>query len=216
MPTPPTPFTSAIELLELEVRAVVARCERIGIARDLAEDDRHHSLRGLVGDVQRTADEEQRRRLAAARAAEQAAQEELEARRKATRQAGVVLGLDALCAAHDLTDQDRTMLVLAALPAISREMGSHLDRLATHGWSAATPEVVAAYLELNFARRIELRRRLRADALMLKHGLVTVDLGRTCDPADWPGAEIRLTAKAWATLIGEDPSCGQAAHPASP
>lgn len=89
-----------------------------------------------MGDVAATLDEEERRRLNAARAREEAAQTMLEARRAATRKAGVVVGLDALCEQHSLTGEDRVPLVLTAIPAVSREMAVCFDGISIHGYGS--------------------------------------------------------------------------------
>jgi len=216
------PFASAIGLMEAEITAAVARCRRIGVERKLAEDHRDDRHRiGVVGDVAATLDEEERRRLNAARAGEEAAQAMLEARRSATRKAGVIVGLDALCEQHGLTEADRAALVLTAIPAVSREMAVCFDGISVHGYGSdlVSIEAVANYLELGFVERIGFVRRFRAEAPLVRHGLLNVDVGRSCDPQDWTDAVIKFTSKAFATMTGVEvegdanaevcPGCGR-------
>jgi hypothetical protein len=78
-----------------------------------------------------------------------------------------------------------------------------------------TVDAVATYLDLDFAEGIALRQRMRAGAPLLKHGLLSVELGRTCDPQDWPTAEIKITRRAWAAMIGEAASDDVLGQPAA-
>ena len=220
--TEPKSFTSAIDLIEAEITAAVARCHRLGVERKLTEDHRDDRHRiGIVGDVAATLDEEERRRLNAARAGEKAAQAMLEARRAATRKVGVLVGLDALCEQHDLTDADRAALVLTSIPAVSREKAACFDGISVHGYGSdlVSIEALANYLELEFVERVGLVHRFRATAPLVREGLLNVDVGRSCDPQDWTDAVIKVTSKAFATMTGgqvEDdehgetcPACGR-------
>jgi len=216
------PFTTAIDLLEAEITAAIARCNRIGVERKLADDHRDDRHRvGVVGEVAATLDEEERRRLRAARVGEDTAQATLEARRTITREAGVVVGLDALCEQHGLTDEDRGALVITAIPAVAPELAACFDGVSIHGYGSdlASIESVANYLELGFVERIALVARFRGDAPLVQHGLINVDVGRTANPQDWTDAVIKITSKAFGTMtgvqMGDDehietcPACGQ-------
>lgn len=199
------PFANALDLLEAEITAAVARCHRLGVERKLTEDHRDDRHRiGIVGDAAATLDEEERRRLNAARAGEEAALAMLEARRAATRKAGVLVGLDALCEQHSLTDADRTALVLTAIPAASKEMATCFDGISVHGYGSdlVSIEAMANYLELGFVERIGYVGRFRAEAPLVRDGLVNVDVGRNCDPQDWTDAVVKVTSKAFATMTG--------------
>jgi len=199
------PFTSDIDHISAEIEAVTARCNRHKALRDLDGDHVLSRYRlGVLGTIETTATEEERRRLHAAEATEKTAAEALAARLDLTRKTGTVLALDALCADLQLDHVERTTLVLALIPAISRELASCFDGISSHGYGSDTVSVEALgnYLELDLGDRLNLRRYFGADAPLVKHCLVTVDLGFTSAPQDWPEATIKLTTKAFEAIIG--------------
>ena len=198
------PFTNDIEYLASEIEHITARCAVMKVLRSVNEQHHIPGGSGILGHQEATATEEEKRQLAAAKLVEQAAVEKLHARLKATRDAGVTLALDVLCEEHGLNTIDRTTILLAAIPACSRDLCDDLDGISSRGYGSdvVTVEAVANYLELELADRIHLRRRFGVEAPLVKAALVTVDLGFSSAPQDWPEAIIKLTSKAFDAILG--------------
>ena len=192
---------TALDILEAEVNLAVARCKRIGIQRKILDEQDDHLRTGIVGISTATETEEERRHLHLARVAEQAAQTALEARQTGCNE---VTGLDALCSQHRLTEVERAVLVLAFIPAASKEMAGCLDHISVHGYGSdvLVVESVANYFEMGFADRLVVVDYFRADAPLVQHGLVNLDVGRSGDPQDWRDAVVRLTSKAFEAIVG--------------
>jgi len=192
---------TALDILEAEVNLAVARCKRIGIQRKILDEQDDHLRTGIVGISTATETEEERRHLHLARVAEQAAQTALEARQTGCNE---VTGLDALCVQHRLTEVEKAILVLAFIPVASKEMASCLDHISVHGYGSdvLVVESIANYFEMNFADRLAVVDYFKADAPLVRHGLVNLDVGRCGDPQDWRDAVVRLTSKAFEAIIG--------------
>ena len=138
------PYTSDADYIEALASAIHARARLIG-ARMKARNDADEDGVGLVlaGDDEHVPSEA-RAKITRLAATEQRLWLEIDSRRRATRAAGRLLGLDDICEEHDLDDTERLALVLTTLPAVGLEFAEVLGDVASFGFAvmSATPEMV--------------------------------------------------------------------------
>ena len=218
------PFANDCEYLEAEFRWVKARCRYLGARMD-AEHEAEKEHIGLTDgdDPQAGWPGEARTKVSSLGSAETTLRETIDARLVATRAAGSILGLDKLVQQHDLDATERTVLLLAAMPAVGLELYDVLGRIGSFGFAlmSITPELVATFAGLGLEGRLRLREQLGPAGKLVTGGLVEVDLpgGERCQ--DFPTASVFIQNGAFEVIVGTAsldvegicPCCG---HPAQP
>ena len=164
--------------------------------------------------------EDARRKVALLSASEISLREQLDARLEATREAGVVLGLDRLVQQHALDEVDRLVLLLTVMPACGLELTEVLGSVGSFGFAimSITPELVAVFCEMNLAGRLQLRERLGERGPIVRAGIIDVDLPMGGERVqDWPTGSLYVEQAAFEVIVGIEgtataascPSCGQ-------
>lgn len=202
--TKPAPFKTDIDYLTAEISHIRARSKRIGVQRQLREaEDALVPIRGMVGAARTPEPEELQRVLAIYEQAEADIREEIDQRLAVNRTVGPALELDSLCGEHGLGAFERTVLLLAVLPALGEDISSVLDPSSGRGYVGAflTAQDIWQFMGLGIEERIRSRLALLPTAPLLKAGLVTVDLGRSASPASLPDARIELTSLTFSRIV---------------
>jgi hypothetical protein len=202
---PIAPFEDDIEFLAAgEIPWARARSKRIGVQRELHQaEDEILPLRGVVGTARTPKPDELRRYFAIIQHEEDGLRRDIDARLALNRSGGPTLGLDALCAEYGLGVFERTLLLLAVLPALGEDIFSVLDPATARGYmgSLLCPEHIWQYLEMNVEERIKSRLALLPTAPLLGAGLITLDIGRSASPASIADARIEITSAAFAKIV---------------
>ena len=213
------PYTNDAEYLEHLALGVKARAYHLGAvikARRDAEDDPDVGLT-VVGTNKANGG-----RLARLAAIDERVWAEIDARRKATREAGVILGLDALCNEHDLDEVERGTLILAIIPCLGLDLFDMLGEVASFSFAlmSITPEMVAQFAGLDLAARVELIDRLGPTGRLVQAGLVEVDHRDGERLQEFWSSGIFLTESAFGRITGcesrraegADQSAGRVLH----
>ena len=208
------PFANDAEMLDLAFTWLTTRARRLTLDREIRD-----ATRNDIGAVFRACDrrrtqdidDEAPDRAAALRALEERQHGELHERREAHRAdtAARPLGLDRLSLLRQLCE-DEEVVVLAALCGAISEEGSTVmfGDLAIGYFGNMTVEGVSRLLDAQTtADRLRIRRMFQDDSPLVKGGVIVVD-HLTREPAypdDLLGARLRLTDRAFATLVGDGP-----------
>ena len=210
------PYASDIEYVTALGAAVKARAYHLGArieAHRDAEDEGEPLSIVEVGDNPKVA------RLGAI---EQRLWAEIDARRKATRDAGRTLGLDALCAEHDLDEVERQILILTAVPCCGLDLYETLGKIGQFSFAimSVTPEMISIFCDLDLAGRLRLRDQLSPEGKLVSTGLIEFEAYGAERVQDFWSGGVSLTELAFDRIVGrvaEDdglcPCCGQAAEP---
>jgi len=198
------PYSSDIEYLMDEIEHIRCRSRRIGLQRELSESEPTPPKRGVVGPNIDTEHEELRRRCQPLETEEQRLRQMIDARLRATQEAGVSLGLESITKEHDLDQFSRTVLLLATISALDTDHQSLLEKLAPSGFGCCslTPEMVWAYLEFTLEDTLLARVALLPEAPLLQNDLVLLRVGENSNPGDYPGAGIEVSSEAFAQVVG--------------
>jgi hypothetical protein len=198
----PKPFANDVDYLEAEGGFILARAARLTAERKLVED-RHDSRRDTIGIKASAASKEGERRITILRETEDRLRADLDGRLSATHAAGPTLGLDALTAEFELGPVERTTLLFGTLAALDEKFEEAIRDIGSHSYgSQLCPELVFAYLELDFAGRVEARPVYFPASPLLKHGLIALTTGNSATPYDLRSAYVTITPKAFNTVIG--------------
>ena len=215
------PFNSDPEYLEAEFSWVAARCRYLGARMDAERD----ALDDQVGPVSAENPEsvwpaETRARVSRFAAAETTLRQQTDARLEATREAGIVLGLDRLVDAYELDEIDRQVLVLTAMPACGLELVDVLGTIGSFGFAicSITPELIAVFHSLDLAGRLKLRHRLGPERKLVTARLIEVDVPCGERVQDWPAASIFIEEGAFEVVVGlqsdlPSPNCVSCGQP---
>jgi SpoVK/Ycf46/Vps4 family AAA+-type ATPase len=205
-PIPPQPFETDLDYLESELQWVATRCKRIGTELRLdalANGEQSRRWRHDNDDDAGTL----RRRQVQLSQAEEMARASIDQRRAATAEAGHTLALDRLCQTYQLSDFERSVLLMAAAPSFSGRFEEHFGHLLHEGHHLATPsvEIAFAFAELGFADRIRHRSVFGTKATLSANDLIHVDLrDRYNNPEDLLDASITINAMTLNYLLGDD------------
>lgn len=202
----PEPYRSPAEHLEDEVRWVRARC--FWLAEKLkAQQEADKQALGLVPAEQAGVPPDTKRRLTLLAASEVNIRAAIDGRLQATRAAGIALGFDTICTEFDLDAVDRNAVLLCAIPPLGFELGEVLGTIAAFGYAimSVTPETVAIFSGLDLAGRIDLRRRLGPDGKIVRGGVVKIEMPRSEEMQDFPGASLFIQAAAFWQIVGLAP-----------
>jgi hypothetical protein len=198
------PYSNSIDHLQDEVLGwLPTRCHLVAVERELAEATTPPTLNlSVVGREEMTSPEELRRRVAQLALGEAKVRAEIDARIEATLATGLELGLTRVCRELGLDQVERATLLMTFVRAVDVSTAEPLEKLSAWGFGDVTPDLVARFCELPFADRIGLRNYYGADGRLVREGLITVVLGRTAYPADWPSCGLKLTNKGFTALTG--------------
>ena len=198
------PFGCDAEYLQAEIEGwMTARCLHVAARKQLAEAGVSANRNiTVVGHEDMTACEELRRRIAKLAVGEADIRAEIDARIAATKAVGTDLALERLCREHDLDSMSRATLLLCFSRTVPGGVAEPLEQIGLFGFNEVTLDLVARFCELDFAERVGLRLVCGAEGRLVRAGLVTVGLGYTAGPGDWPSASLGLTATGWSAMAG--------------
>ncbi len=203
------PYESDLEYFQDELEWVEERARRIldemALARvEAGEEVDEYS--GRFGREELPSPKVLRSRADRHRRTEEGIRALIDSRIQATRQAGVVLALDRLCASHGLDEFERTILLLASAPCFSRrfeELLGALDRDRTS--SGASVEVIFTFCEKSMEERIRLRNRFSPRASIFAKDLARLDMTHRYDnPKNLLVAEVNLSDRTFNFLVGDE------------
>lgn len=117
---------------------------------------------------------------------------------------GKVWALDALADEHGLSEQERNVVLLAALPAVIPKASKLVEELDFYGSSfGITPETMWAFHELTGVERLQARQWFDPSAPLIAGGLIHLDgFDPNAPPEDLNTVRIRLAPKVFETLVG--------------
>src|SRR5690554_711746 len=125
-------------------------------------------------------------------------------RLEATRAGDFKPAIDTLVELYELSDFERTVLLLAAAVAFSRRFEDLYGELQNNRFGL-TVESVFNFCELPFAERITRRRVFSKASALLKNDLVSLDLSsRFNAPEDLLDAQVQLANRTFGYLVGDD------------
>ena len=201
------PYDNDLEYLQDELAWIEARARRVGaqIRMKLLEAGEELPSRGW----NKRKDDESPWALQKSRESfqgrERRLRKKIDQRLAAHRAAGGDLAVDRLCQSCGLDDFERTVLLLATAPCISRKYESIFEALDRDGMQTSlNVEVAFTFLETPLAERVERRRTFSPRGALMQRDLVTVDVfNRYNNPKDLLVAEIDLTARTFNYLLGD-------------
>ncbi len=119
---------------------------------------------------------------------------------------GKATRLQELCTMHGLDDFERHVVLLAVAPCFSREFEELYTQLDPQDLShGLTVEVVFAFRETPFAERIDRRTCFSLHGGLIKNDVLVVEMGnRFCGPKDLLTADIEVTSRTFAYLVGNE------------
>jgi len=203
-----TPFATNADYIQTELAWLTARTCRLHAQHELREAEQEVDVRGTrLGRRHRpVAAEEARRQVEVHRAEEKLLRSEIDARLKVTRQAGVVVGLDSLCAEHGLNDNERLALLTATVPCLGEGLTQRvLGKLDSYIVSSPSVEMLILLTEAeSVGDRLAVRAMFASSEVRLvRCGLVAMDFfNKEASPADLPGAQFSLTASTFNKIVG--------------
>jgi hypothetical protein len=209
------PYTDDIEYVSDLTAAVKAKAfhlaARIEVVRNAEEKSRGI---GIVRS-RREPEEPDVARLAAV---DERLWSQTEARRRASRDAGVVLGLDALCEKHDLDEVERQVVILALMPCCGLELFDQLGQLAAFSFAlmSVTPEMIAVFTDLDLRGRMALLDQLSPSGRLAQAGIIELEAwGKERVQDSWSSG-VFVTDAAFDRIMGREtaddaqcPCCGQ-------
>lgn len=207
----PQPYADDLDYLQAEVEWVVARCRRIGLQRALdkavGRDDGEAFVRAMASADGDAPVAMLRRRLARFLRNERHVRADVDARLAVTRAAGRVLALDRMCDLHGLGDIERQILLVAAVPAVSRVLSEALDSCEWSGCASGCLSVdgVLTFVGAESADRVRFRDLFRRHASIVKNDLIRLDFPgtRILHPEDLLGSNVRLATRTFAIMTGD-------------
>ena len=194
--TNPIPWKDDPEFLDQAIATLHARCRRLVAERQLQEAKRE----GLFDEG------EAQQKAISARQVEDQSKAALEARFAVHRSQGSFrLGIDRLTSEADLGEQERALLLHAYVAAISEDTAAQVfEGLDFALYVSMTVEGICRVLEADtVADRLRVRRMLRTDGPLVRHGLVRL-VGKHDEdiPQDLNGVDVKLTRRAFEVLSG--------------
>jgi hypothetical protein len=201
--TEPHPFTNDIAYILAELEWIKTRSRRIGFGNELDEyaQDVSHTK---IGNTKKTKTEELNRRYANMLEEENTLRGEIDERLLRNREAGPIIGLEAICHKFNLEKFERTLLLLSVLPTLGEDLTKVFDHSFGAGFCGRylTVNGVWEFLELSVEERIKSRLTLLPEAPLLKFGLISMDIGRCYTPAKITDAYVELTHAAFSIIVG--------------
>ena len=213
------PFGSDPEYLTALGVAVQARARHLGArieARREADEEGEGLPIVIVGDDPT----DQNPKAARLASIDERLWSQIEARRKATKDAGRVLGLDVLCDEFDLDRVERQVIILAAVPCLGLDLYETLGQIGQFSFAlmSVTPEMVAVFADLDLDGRLKLRDQLGCDGRLAQAGLIEAEGWGEKRVQDFWSSGVFLTEMAFNRVVGKEPAddgkcpcCGQVA-----
>lgn len=200
----PAPWSSDLDYLRAELEWIEARCERLALERlavRVASPDYHPSFGDPVSKIDRAS---LPRRVAEAHELEKTMRVVVDERLAAHRAKGAELALDRLCRTHGLDDFERTVVLLAAAPCISRRLEREFGRIETEDMPVLTVDATFAFAELDFAERVARRGSFARRSRLVANDLIAAPAtGRFASPKELLSAEVEIRPRTFAFLLGE-------------
>ena len=203
------PFRDDAEYLENEHQWIVARAARIGLQRRLKQDTGHGAIavhrQWPVDDAYLAS---VRQRLVEAEAVERGIRDHLLEERLAVHRAtpgACKLGLDRVCEDHNLNEDERLVLVIATIIAVS---GYHADTVndalaGSRHFSQTIDDCITLIDPRGATEAVRARMLFHADAPIVRAGLITVEVhDKHTTPADLLEARVSITHAAFAMITG--------------
>jgi len=198
------PYPSDVAYLDDEMAWIEARARRIGAERQLAslglpEAERRYGSR----------DERSPASLRAQRArhleAETGLRARIDARLAVHGAIGRPLAVDRLVAVYGLGPQERTVLLLAMGPCLSRTISRAYGLIDGEECDALTIDAALGFLEIPTGERVAARGMFGPSATLLAADLVTLgSMRRSAEPKDVLGLECSLTSRTFSLMVGRD------------
>ncbi len=207
-PTPAIlPFRDDSEYIAVEHEHLVAKAARIGLHRRLDRETGHGAIAAHHWPVDDEYIASIRRRLAEAEVVERGTRDQIDERLAVHRgtEGIAALGLDVLCKRHDLTEDERLVLIITAIVACS---GHHAEAIfetlcGTHHYTPTVEDLVALMDPRDMAAWARARLLFHAKAPLLAHGLIKIETHPTLKTTiDLLDARVSITFEAFATLTG--------------
>ena len=198
------PYRDDLDYLQDELLWIEARCTRIGTAKgiaDLHEGDEQGFFAGRGLSPQ-----ELRSKHRKALAEEAPRRARVDACLATTRAEGRRLALDEVCERCGLDPFERTVLLLAAAPCISRRFDDLLGEAAGPDASGGlTVEAAFAFCELSFRERVERRSCFSPIGALIAGDLLSCAVhARSPGAGDLLHAGLEITRRTFAHLVGRD------------
>lgn len=213
VPVKPSAFVSDTDYLMAEFEWLRARVERIVAERNEESQRRTESLRE-PGPVRpgREGARELHLRVLERKEQERALRQQVDARLAVHRTGPLLptLGLDKLCKKHELSADERLLLLAFTVPGVSPAMGEAvLCELPTFHGRLSVADALTILDCRTVTDWVEQRRWFRAEAALVRDHLIAVESSRGSEgPESLLGCDVRLTQHAWGVLVG-DPASGR-------
>ena len=191
------PWPSDLAYIEDELVWVALRCERVGLERrrDAAPEERAQRRSGFHFDEEKIEPHVLAARIADTRSREDATRTAIDARLVVHRKVGRELGIDRLAIAHGLEAFERTVLLLAAGPCVSRRYERLYAQLEGERQQSLTVDVAFAFAELPIAERVARRGALGPRGRLIANDLVEMRFGPAPSPKDLLATEIEMRGR---------------------
>jgi len=199
------PWPTDLAYIEDELEWVSLRCERLGLERrrDATPEDRLRAHGGAYVQEARVEPHVFAARIAEMRLREDEARATLDARLVAHRSAGRELGLDRMVQAHGLDAFERTVLLLAAGPCVSRRFERLYAHLEGERHQSLTVDVAFSFAGLSAADRIAHRGALGPRGRLVLDDLIDMRFGVSPSPKDLLATDIELRGRTFSFLLGD-------------
>ena len=204
----PQPYENDLEYLQDELGWIEARARRIGAEiklRRLESGEEKPTRSSWHKREEEDSPWVLQKSRDLQRGRERRLRKKIDARVAAHEDGAPALALDRLCRSCGLDAFERTVLLLAAAPCISRTYESIFELLDKDGMqSSLNVEVAFAFAEMPLAERVARRRTFSPRGPLVNRDLVSVDLcSRYSSPKDLLCAEINITSRTFNFLLGE-------------
>jgi hypothetical protein len=133
----------------------------------------------------------------------------IERRLAATREAGIVLGLDRVTTCNGLDGFERLILIASIAPVLRPDF-----EVAYRVCGAAMglcPEILFELAGLDLRERVARRSEFTNSGKLIKAGLITCDLPASSIPSDLSWATVAITEQAFKAITGADAEARRAA-----
>ena len=202
------PYRNDSEALSHEVAFVIARAARLGLEHRLDRNTGPGAIAGHgVWPVDQAMVSEHRERLGRAEVEERGIRDAVDERLAVHRatEGAPTLGLDHLCTEHDLTEDERLVLLIATIFAVSKRHAHQVfDALEGSQFFTLTTEDMITLLDpQGMDGRARTRLLFHRGAALVKNGLITVDTHpNVATPTELLDARVSITDQALAVMVG--------------
>jgi hypothetical protein len=205
----PTPFCGDADYVDAELTWLKIRAARLGAKQEfraaVAEENNYIPARlsrhekGAVGEL--------RRRMEGLLAKENECRAGIDLRLQARRcdTTAPKLGLDRLCQEHALTEQERLILLVSAVPGLGKRLFDEVLGALPDCYCAVSVTTAIELLDPASAKDwLRLRRLFRGDSALRRGNLIVVGMpGREAGPDSLMTAGVQLSLAAFSVLVGD-------------